>query len=129
VTLGSRGDAVFDPFVGGSKGVVAAGNTGHLAPAGDRVGGIRLGRRENGHDGGTVLSESKSMAKDDSHGIPIICMKPSSHQPTKAELREPVSLGATPEEVIRRAFLGVRVVQDENVRSWASMSIMQTIPD
>jgi len=69
------------------------------------------------------------MARDDRHGIPIICVKPGSHQPTKAELQEPVSLGTTPEELIRRAFLGVRVVQDENVRSWASMSIMQAVPD
>ena len=45
---------------------------------------------------------------------PEVRVKPSSYQPTKAELEEELRINATPEEVIRAAFRQVRVVEDVN---------------
>jgi len=44
----------------------------------------------------------------------VVRVKPNRYQPTKVELEESVKISATPEEVIRRAFQQVRVVQDRD---------------
>ncbi len=43
---------------------------------------------------------------------PIVRIKPSSYQPSREELREDVSIDATPEEVARAVLRQVRVVKD-----------------
>jgi len=53
-------------------------------------------------------------AKDRS-GMLIVRVKPNRYQPTKAELEERVRIETTAEEVTRRAFRQVRVVEDRNV--------------
>ena len=43
---------------------------------------------------------------------PVVRIKPSSYQPSKAELEEPVKIDATPEELARALGRKVRVVKD-----------------
>ncbi|MCY4463613.1 MAG: hypothetical protein OXC26_24950 [Albidovulum sp.] len=45
---------------------------------------------------------------------PEVRLKPSSHQPRKAELNEAVWIDASPEDLIRAAFQPVKVVEDPN---------------
>ena len=43
---------------------------------------------------------------------PIVRIKPSSYQPSKAELEEDVRVDASPEELARAVLRQVRVVRD-----------------
>ena len=43
---------------------------------------------------------------------PTIRVKPHTYQPTRAELREDVSIDATPEELARAVLRPVKVVRD-----------------
>ena len=45
-------------------------------------------------------------------GRPNARLKPSSYQPTKAELEEPLKIDATPEELALAVLQPVRVVRD-----------------
>lgn len=45
---------------------------------------------------------------------PEVRLKPSSYQPSKAEIEETVQFDTSPEDLIRAAFRPVRVVEDEN---------------
>ncbi len=46
---------------------------------------------------------------------PIVRLKRSGHQPSKAEMEEDVSIDATPEELARAALTPVRIeYEDEN---------------
>ena len=46
------------------------------------------------------------------HNRPVVRVKPSTYQPTRAELREEVRIDATPEELARTVLRPVRVVRD-----------------
>ena len=43
---------------------------------------------------------------------PVVRIKPSSYQPSKAELEEDVRVDASPEELARAVLRQVRVVRD-----------------
>ena len=43
---------------------------------------------------------------------PVVRVKPSTYQPSKAELEEDVMIGAAPEELARAVLRQVRVVRD-----------------
>ena len=43
---------------------------------------------------------------------PVVRVKPSSYQPTRAELEEPIKIDATPEELALAVLRPVRIVRD-----------------
>ena len=53
-----------------------------------------------------------SRQKSESDPRPVVRIKPSNYQPTKAELEEDVRIDATPEELARAVLRRVRVVRD-----------------
>ena len=46
------------------------------------------------------------------HNRPVVRVKPSTYQPTRAELREEVRIDASPDELVRAVLRPVRVVRD-----------------
>ena len=45
---------------------------------------------------------------------PVVRLKPSSYQPSKAELEADVSIDATPEQVLRAVVRDVRIEVDKD---------------
>lgn len=51
-------------------------------------------------------------ANSDVPDRPVVRLKPSSYQPTEAELEEPIKIDATPEELALAVLRPVRIVRD-----------------
>ena len=47
-------------------------------------------------------------------GKPAVRLKPSSHQPSEAEMEEDIGIDATPENLLRAVVRNVRIEYDEN---------------
>ncbi len=58
--------------------------------------------------------KSKKPSKSQKFSLPEVRIKPSSYQPTKAELEEVVSFDTTPEEFLRRVPRPMKIVRDPN---------------
>ena len=47
-------------------------------------------------------------------GKPAVRLKPSSYQPSKAEMEEDIGIDTTPENLLRAVLRDVRIEYDEN---------------
>ena len=47
-------------------------------------------------------------------GKPAVRLKPSSYQPSKAEMEEDIGIDTTPENLLRAVVRDVRIEYDEN---------------
>ena len=59
-----------------------------------------------------TIKRGMSQNSENTDDRPVVRVKPSTYQPTRAELREDVSIDVTPEELARAVLRPVKVVRD-----------------
>ena len=62
---------------------------------------------------GTVRINPKGDSMSKEKDAPVVRLKRSGHQPTKAEMEEDVSIDATPEELARAVLTPVRIEYED----------------